>query len=227
MPRDHHMPGKPDAGEGVEDAYELDLEVGLTDAEAAIRDAVAAVEAREQGEDPSAPNDAGGHRDDLVHRLQQEVEDLRSRSIRTLADFENYRRRVERESDQQRRYAAAEVLGHFLEVMDNLERALAAPAGGSDLRQGVGLIHRQMEDLLVRMGASPVKAVGERFDPIWHEAVAREVDSAVDVPTVVEEYQRGYRLHERLLRPARVRVAVPAEPVSSENAPSDEADGQG
>jgi molecular chaperone GrpE len=228
MPRDHYKPDEPETGPSVEDAYELDLEAGLPDPETAIRDAVAAVEARALGEEPTA--DAGGgdrDADERVRRLQLEVNDLRERSLRTLADFENYRRRVERERDQQRRHATAEVLGHFLEVVDNLERALSAPAGASDLRQGVGMIHRQMEDLLQRLGATPVPAVGERFDPSLHEAVAREVVASVEAPTVVEEYQRGYRLHERLLRPARVRVAVPAEPVPSETAPGDEAGGQG
>jgi molecular chaperone GrpE len=221
MSHNTQKPGMGDDGEASEEAYELDLDAGLLDPETAIRDAIAAVEARRGDSDESDPpgdeRDVGGDEtDDLVRRLQEEVEDLRDRSIRTLADFENYRRRVERERDDHRRYAAAEALGEFIEVMDNVERALASAASGDDLRRGVGMIHRQMEDLLLRLGAVPVPAVGARFDPAWHEAVARQEDPGVEAPTVVEEYQRGYRLHERLLRPARVRVAVPSEASGSE-----------
>jgi molecular chaperone GrpE len=206
----------------AEEPYELDLEAG-DDPQDAIREAVAAVEAREP-EDPREIPDEGD--DELVRRLQEEVEDLRDRSIRTLADFENYRRRVERERDEHRRYAAAEVLSQFLEVVDNLERALAAPPHKEDLRRGVEMIHRQMEDLLLRLGAVPVPSVGSRFDPSWHEAVASEESGGVDAPTVIEEYQRGYRLHDRLLRPSRVRVAVPPEPVPSEAARRDDRAGE-
>jgi molecular chaperone GrpE len=218
MSRDPQNPEQEDDGEAAENAYELDLDAGLLDAEAAIRDAMAAVDARRGGEDPDDSDDAddGDETETLVRRLQQEVEDLRDRSVRTLADFENYRRRVERERDDQRRYAASDALGQFIEVMDNFERALASAATGEDLRRGVGMIHRQMEDLLIRLGAVVVPTVGSRFDPTWHEAVSRQEDPNVEAPTVVEEYQRGYRLHDRLLRPARVRVAVPREPVQSE-----------
>jgi molecular chaperone GrpE len=224
MCRDHHKPEKPVADDGGADAYELDLDEGLPDPESAIRDAVAAVEARRSADDSaeSSDGDDDTDEDDIeVRRLRHEVAELRDRSIRTLADFENYRRRVERERDEQRRHAAADVLEQFLEVMDNLARALGSAASGEDLRRGVGMIHRQMEDLLGRLGAVPVPAVGARFDPGLHEAVAREEDPAVEAPTVIEEYQRGYLLHERLLRPARVRVAVPTEPVSTEANASD------
>lgn len=225
MTRDPQKPQDPRADYEDEEAYELDLDSGVPDPEAAIREAVAAVEARQAGE--GSPADGGeSETDELVKRLQQEVEDLRDRSVRTLADFENYRRRVERERAEQRRYAAADVLGQVLDVMDNLERALASPGSGDDLRRGVGMIHRQMEEMLGRLGAVPVPSVGARFDPAWHEAVAKAEDPRIDAPTVVEEYQRGYRLHDRLLRPSRVRVAVPPEPVSSESAIRDDA-GQG
>jgi molecular chaperone GrpE len=228
MPRDHYKPEGSVADDGGADAYELDLDEGLPDPESAIRDAVAAVEARRSAEDSAGTRDGDDDTDEedteeLVRRLRHEVVEARDRSIRTLADFENYRRRVEREREEQRRHAAADVLEQFLEVMDNLARALESAASGEDLRRGVVMIHRQMEDLLGRLGAVPVPAVGSRFDPGWHEAVARKEDPAVDAPTVIEEYQRGYLLHERLLRPARVRVAVPTEPLSTEADASDEA----
>lgn len=144
-------------------------------------------------------------------RLQQELEDLRDRSLRTLADYENYRKRVERERTESRRYASFEVLRELLDVVDNLERAVAAPGSVDELKQGVELILKQLHDLLRRSGVRPVPAVGEPFDPNVHEAVSRDQDATVDRPTVTAEHQPGFWMHERLLRPAVVSVAMPAD----------------
>lgn len=144
-------------------------------------------------------------------RLQQELEDLRDRSLRTLADYENYRKRVERERTESRRYAGFEVLRELLDVVDNLERAVAAPGSVDELKQGVELILKQLHDLLRRAGVRPVPAVGEPFDPNMHEAVSRDQDATVDRPTVTAEHQPGFWMHERLLRPAVVSVAMPAD----------------
>jgi molecular chaperone GrpE len=194
-----------------------------------MRRAVEAMEARERGEEP-VDEDREGERpatgDVSVEQLQDELEELKERSIRTLADYENFRRRVERERTDQRRYAAAEALTGFLTVIDNLERALRAEGSAEDLRAGVEMIHRQMLDLLERFGASPVPALGERFDPSIHEAVARAEDAGVGAPTVLEEYQRGYRLHDRLLRPAMVRVGVPVKAGDGDSPATDEQAGE-
>ncbi|MCB1033201.1 MAG: nucleotide exchange factor GrpE, partial [Acidobacteria bacterium] len=98
----------------------------------------------------------------------------------------------------------------FLPVIDNLERALAAGGSAEDLKVGVELILKQMRDLLQRFQVKVVAAVGERFDPAVHEAVLQEVDPEVTEPKVQEELQKGYILHDRLLRPAMVKVAMPA-----------------
>ena len=143
--------------------------------------------------------------------LRAEIADLRDRSMRTLADFDNYRKRTERERRDVLRYAAVEPLRDVLEVVDNLERAVAAGGSEDDLRTGLEMILRQLGDMLRRHGVEAVTAVGERFDPAVHEGVRRLEDPQVEGPTVVEELQRGYRLHDRLLRPARVVVAVPPE----------------
>jgi molecular chaperone GrpE len=100
----------------------------------------------------------------------------------------------------------------LLPVIDNLERALAAPGTAEDLRGGVELIARQFAEVLRRFGLTEVPALGQPFDPRVHEAVSREESDEVDRPTVVAEFQRGYWLNDRLLRPAMVRVAVPPEP---------------
>jgi molecular chaperone GrpE len=209
------------------DVYEIEIDDGGSDPNEVMRRAVEAVEARERGEDP--PHDESDV-DELrprgeevtVEQLQDELEELKERSIRTLADYENFRRRVERERTDHRRYAAADALAGFLTVIDNLERALRAEGSAEDLRAGVELIHRQMLDLVERFGATAVDALGERFNPSVHEAVARVEDDSVAVPTVLEEYQRGYRLHDRLLRPAMVRVGLPLKSDGAESAPPEE-----
>jgi molecular chaperone GrpE len=188
----------------------LDLDEQTPDVEAALRDAVAAVEGVEAGSrQESAP--AAGTGNDEVARLREEIADLRDRSMRTLADFDNFRKRSERERQDLRRYALLEPMREFLTVMDNLDLALSAGGSAEDLKRGVEMIHRQMAELLRRFGVQEVKAVGQPFDPTIHEAVAREESGDVQLPTVTGELRRGYTLHDRLLRPAMVKVAVPLE----------------
>ncbi|HMB53863.1 MAG TPA: nucleotide exchange factor GrpE [Thermoanaerobaculia bacterium] len=155
--------------------------------------------------------DEGGSASDDVDALRREIADLRDRSMRTLADFDNYRKRAERERSEVRRHVAAETIVDFLDVVDNLERALAAGGSADDLKVGVEMILRQLEDLLRRRGVERVAAKGEAFDPTVHEAVSRQEDPEISEPRVVEEMQSGYLMNDRLLRPARVVVAVPPE----------------
>jgi molecular chaperone GrpE len=199
-------------------AYELDLEAAEdVDVDALAREALAAVTAAAEereapaGDAPAAAGDSAGGGDADVAQLQAELADLRDRSIRTLADFENYRKRSDREREDLKRYATTDVLRDFLPVVDNLERALAAGGTVDDLKMGVDLTLRHFRDLLRQRGVVEVKAAGEAFDPAVHEAVARDEDPAVSAPTVTAELQRGYMLNGRLLRPALVRVAVPGD----------------
>ncbi len=135
----------------------------------------------------------------------------RQRLMRLQADFENLQRRVEREREDHRQQATSGLVGRLLAVVDNLERALAHPTGSEnaeDLHRGVELVHRQLMDELRREGLRPVEALGQPFDPNHHEAVETQVSSEHSPNTVLEEFQRGYLLHDRLLRPALVRVSV-------------------
>jgi molecular chaperone GrpE len=203
------------AGDAPEVA--LDLDDQTTDIEAAMRDAVAAVEGVESGArgeaaaatGASAASSAAGADDPA--KLRQEATDLRDRLTRTLADFDNFRKRAERDRQEQKRYALFDPLREFLTVTDNLDLALSAQGPAEDLKRGVEMIHRQMIELLRRFGVTEVSAVGQPFDPTVHEAVAREESPEVKSPTVAAELRRGYKLHDRLLRPAMVKVAVPAE----------------
>jgi molecular chaperone GrpE len=189
----------------------LDLDEQTPDVETALRDAVAAVEGVEAGSRQGGTSPAAAEGGDEVARLREEIADLRDRSMRTLADFDNFRKRSERERQDLRRYALLEPMREFLTVMDNLDLALSADGSAEDLKRGVEMIHRQMAELLRRFGVQEVKAVGEPFDPTIHEAVAREESGDVKLPTVTAELRRGYTLHDRLLRPAMVKVAVPVE----------------
>lgn len=207
-----------------EDANEvsLDLDGQNEDIEAAMRDAVAAVEGVESGDPPAAgavpASDTASDKtaEDEVGKLRREIADLRDRSMRTLADFDNFRKRSERERQDLKKYAQVEIIREYLGIIDNLDLALSAAgtvAGtADDLKRGVEMIHRQMLELLKRNGVKEINALGEPFDPAMHEAVSREEDPAVKAPTVTGEMRRGYFIHDRLLRPAMVKVSVPAEP---------------
>jgi len=140
----------------------------------------------------------------------------REQLIRLRADFENFKKRVDRTREATERHAAAQLVSRLLPVLDNFERALSAArqAGGdTTFQDGIGLIFRQLLDELRKEGLTAVDTVGEQFDPELHEAVATTKESGLPANTVVEEMQRGYLLHGRLLRPALVKVSV--EPSSS------------
>lgn len=208
-----------DAPEGAAADEVLDLDdQGEEDLDQVMRAAAAAVESVEN------------HRKVDVARLEQELADLRDRSMRTLADFDNYRKRAERERQEAKKYALFEPMRDLLEVVDNLQRAAGSPGTVEDLRQGVEMILRQLDELLRRYDIQPVDAEGQAFDPTVHEAVARRESDEVEEPAVHEELQKGYLLHDRLLRPARVVVTVPpegAEPAPSEPGPSVSESGSG
>jgi molecular chaperone GrpE len=181
----------------------IEIDDSEDDIEETMRQALAAVEEVERGEESSLERD--------VDRLEREIADLRDRSMRTLADFDNYRKRAERERAEVRRYALMEPLRDLLEVVDNLERAVSAGGSPDDLKLGIDMTLRQLADVLKRHGVTPVAAADRPFDPAVHEAVSRQEAEDVDEPTVSEELQKGYLLHDRLVRPARVVVAVPAD----------------
>lgn len=132
----------------------------------------------------------------------------RDRYVRAIADFDNFRKRTEREKADFFRYAVASVLKDILPVLDNFDRALDHAAEGDEFHKGVLLIYRQLFEVLQRHGLKPIEDVGVTFDPNIHEAVIREEDPSVPNHTVVAVLQRGYFLHDRLLRPALVKVAV-------------------
>ena len=151
---------------------------------------------------------------DQLAKLQLENEELKATLVRRQADFENFRKRIERERAEDSRRHVGRVLESLLPVLDAFERALAAQDDPSseDYRKGFELIYRQLWDALQRQGLERLDPVGHPFDPHVHQALERIVSAEVADGTVLEVFQPGYTFHGRLLRPAVVRVAVhPAE----------------
>jgi molecular chaperone GrpE len=155
-------------------------------------------------QDPQ-PEQAEGQ-NDAVEELRREKDSLQDRLLRTAAEFDNYRKRVERE-----RRDLADFMKADMPIVDNFERALQVPSPDGDaLRKGVELIHKQMLDFLRKRGVTPIEAQGADFDPNFHQAVIHETSPFHREGEVIEELQRGYMLGDKLLRPAMVKVAKAA-----------------
>jgi molecular chaperone GrpE len=144
---------------------------------------------------------------DPLEDLRRERDALQDRLLRTAAEFDNYRKRMDRERRDLAEYTAGEAIKDLLPIIDNLERALQASAQDDPLRKGVELIHKQMLEMLRKRGVTPIEALGTNFDPNVHEAVTHEESAQHREGEVMEELQRGYKVGDRLLRPAMVKVA--------------------
>lgn len=163
-----------------------------------------------------APTDAAGTPDadaTELETLRRERDEALDRLLRLQAEFDNYRKRIERERRELGDHVTAEVLTEFLPVIDDMERALDAASTVPDAllashREGLGLIQKQLLDLLRRRQVVPIDALGSDFDPNVHQAVGQDVSAEHREGEVIEELRRGYRLGERLLRPSMVRVAT-------------------
>lgn len=149
---------------------------------------------------------------DPLEEMRREKDALHERLLRTAAEFDNYRKRVDRERREFLDQTTADVVAGLLPIVDNFERALQAPATPESdaLRKGVEMIHQQMLELLRKHGVEPIQSLGADFDPNFHQAVIHEVSDAHREGEVMEELQRGYMLRDRLVRPAMVKVAKPS-----------------
>ena len=145
---------------------------------------------------------------DEIIELRKERDGLHDRLLRQAAEFDNYRKRVDRERRDLSEFAAADVLQDVLPIVDDFERALSVDAPGSEpYRQGLEIIHRGLLELLRKRGVTPIESVGTPFDPHVHQAVSYEAAPDTREGDVIAEFRRGYRLGDRLLRPAMVKVA--------------------
>lgn len=178
---------------GKETDSELDLQHELPSAE----------EAGEQQRQMAGEQAAGG---DDTEKLKAENRELLERMARMQAEFENARRRAIKEQRDYKDYALTEAVRNLLPVLDSFDRALASNATGDNFRAGMELIDRQFHDALAKLGVTEIAAEGQPFDPTVHEAIEMVDTDEVPDSHVIQELQRGYKIKERLLRPAMVRV---------------------
>jgi molecular chaperone GrpE len=145
-----------------------------------------------------------------IAQLESERDDLRSTLVRRQADFDNYRKRVERDRHEESRRGVERLIEHLLPVLDAFERALASHKDPAyeEYRRGIELVQRQLWDVLARHGLERIHAEGKHFDPHFHQAVERVESDEHSDGSIVEVLQPGYLFHGRVLRPAAVRVAV-------------------
>jgi molecular chaperone GrpE len=142
-----------------------------------------------------------------IQTLREERDTLVDRLARAQAEFENARRRAQREQQDYRDYALADAIKAVLPILDSFDRALASPADTREFRSGMELIDRQLHDVLAKLGVTEIEALRQPFDPNLHQAIEMVETREVPGDHVVEELQRGYKLKGRLLRPAMVKVS--------------------
>lgn len=185
-------------GKSEVDPHQLDAEHELPAAENAEGDAVTI----------DSPSGRVSSESSEVQKLRVERDTLIDRLARLQAEFENARKRTAREQQDFREYALADAVKALLPILDSFERALqTGSAERSEFRSGVDLIHKQLQDALLKLGLRAIPARGELFDPHLHEAIEMVDTTEAADHQILEELQRGYKLKDRLLRPSMVRVA--------------------
>ena len=146
---------------------------------------------------------------DPLEEVRRERDALQDRLLRTAAEFDNYRKRMDKERRDLAEYTAGEAVKDLLPIIDNLERALASAGEGEEsLAEGVKLVHSELVAALERSGVKPIEADGEPFDPNVHEALSTRSENGAEAGQVLDVVQKGYRLEGTVLRPARVVVAA-------------------
>src|SRR5882757_2374136 len=195
-------------GETLKDKYRKWM--GMTKPEELQADPASEIEilnAAEAEQGTPAMDEVGTVTQGEFDRVQQDRDQLLDRVARLQAEFDNARKREQRERQEFRDYAVSNAVEQFLPVLDNFQLALKAKGSEEQLRAGVELIMRQMEDALRTLGVQQVETVGTQFDPRVHEALGSEETNEHPDDQVLEEIRKGYRIKEKLLRPALVKVA--------------------
>jgi molecular chaperone GrpE len=175
-------------------------------------------------------SDSGDERVKLlreVEELKSENSQLKDQYLRKSADFENYRKRMVKEKQDAVKFSNQELLKDLVEIIDNFERAIKSSEESKDFNafhQGITLIEQQFTGMLLsKWGLSKIEAVGEEYNPELHEALMTEETATCDKSVVLEDFQTGYRLYDRIIRPSRVKVGIPA---TSETEDKREADNE-
>jgi len=159
----------------------------------------------------------------LIEKTEQEKQELHDRHLRTLAEFENFKKRVAKEKAGLVAYGSEKLALELLPVLDNFERAFEQAKNAVDVQpvvEGVAMILKQLDEALKKFNIRPFSAVGERFDPEKHEAMAQQEHPDAEENTVLQEFQKGYLINDKLLRPARVIVSKRPPQADSNSQPS-------
>jgi molecular chaperone GrpE len=174
--------------------------------------------------DKSVPNGSQTGLMDEIAQLQKQRDDYFEQLQRSRAEFANYQKRAKSQADADRIYAVGTLARDLLEALDNLERATDAirASGASGITEGLDMVHKQLLATLAKHGVAPIAALGQPFDPNQHEAMIQQPDAEHPEGTVVAELSRGYKIHDRVLRPSKVAVSI-APP----KGPSPTSDGKG
>ena len=172
----------------------------------------------EQSEETKVMEDESAKENAEMAKLTADLEDLRQTLLRRQADFENYRKRIEKERFEDSKRATARVVEGLIPVIDGFEHALAAhrEAEYENYRKGFELIYKQLLDNITKLGVERIDPVGKPFDPHLHQAMDRTETTEEKDGTILQVFQAGYVFHGRVLRPAMVRVAVHPNPASKE-----------
>jgi molecular chaperone GrpE len=169
--------------------------------------------AKGTGEPSGSVQTESGHDDlETLQKKAIERDEFLNLLQRTRADYANYQKRVQKENESTRRFACQPLVADLLPGLDNLERALSAAessANPTGLLDGVRMVHQQLLDALARHGVRAIEALNKPFDPDFHEALMEQPDADRPAHTVIQELQKGYSLHDRVIRPARVIVSKP------------------
>lgn len=169
-------------------------------------------QAREQTQEPEGADKGGeaagdANASDAADTAEAEEEALNARYLRLMADFQNFKRRTEKEKNDIYAFANEKIISELLNVIDNFERALAAGNADDSFYKGMEMILKQLQGVLDKAGASEIKALGEDFDPNFHSAVMTEDSTEYESGKVTEVLQKGYILNNKVIRPAMVKVA--------------------
>jgi molecular chaperone GrpE len=183
-------------------------------------------------QDVTKETDQGTFLENRVRELEAEISELKDQYIRKQADYENFRKRMFREREEAVKYANSELLGDLITIIDDFERAIKSSEDSKDFESfhsGIELIEKQFTGMLERKwGLMRFESTGEEFDPQKHEAIGMEEREGCDTQVVLEDYQKGYMLHDRVLRHAKVKVSMPTAGTASESGnptPDDSEDG--
>lgn len=192
----------------------------------AIEDTAADAPAKDAAAAAEAVDEARAALEQELAAARAEIAAASDRALRTLAEFDNYRRRTERDREESQRRGRADVLRELLEVADNFDRAMAHAGDGvpASFLEGMQLVARGLHDLLDRKGVARIEAEGKPFDPEVHEALGALPTDGAEPNTVIQVIQPGYLLEDRVLRPAKVLVAAAPAPAPAERPAEGNAD---